>query len=112
MGHTEHALLRLDEIYSDVENHELDRVRQKYYPNRLLVEYLHGNKNITQLIEYAKLFPDRYFPEQTKKAINMYQRFTTSNKGPQKHRWKELFSPCGLTYWHVDPLKILPTGVI
>lgn len=111
MGYTERAILRLDEIYPDVKNHKLDRVRQKYYPNRLLVEYLHGNKNITELVEYAKLFPDRYFPEQTKKAINIYQRFAKSNKGPQKYRWKELFSPCGLTYWYVDPLKLFPAGI-
>lgn len=112
MGHTDHARLSLDEIYTDVRNYTLDRVRQKYYPNRLLVEYLAGNKDMIHLIESAKSFPDRYFPEQTKKAINLYQRFANSNKAPQKHRWKELFSPCGLTYWYVDPLKLLPAGII
>ncbi|GLC81951.1 hypothetical protein [Lacrimispora brassicae] len=112
MGNTKSALNRLDEIKSVVELHKLDRVRQKYYPNRLMVEYLHGNKDLTYLIEVAKTYPDRYTPEHTKKIINVYQRFVASPKPPQKQRWKELFSPCGLAYWYMEPLKFLPPGII
>lgn len=111
-GNTSQALNRLDAIDNEVKNHTLDRVRQKYYSNRLMVEYLRSNKDIRQLIDLAKMFPDRYFPEQTMKAIRTYQRFTGSSKPPRRERWRELFSPCGLAYWYLEPLKLLPKGII
>ena len=112
MGQTPKALEILDSVEGSVRSHKLDRMRQKYYPNRLMVEYLHGNKNLDSLITLAKAFPDRYFPEKTVKAIRVYDRFAKSSKPQQKNRWQELFSPCGLTYWYMEPLKLLPPGII
>lgn len=112
MGHTENALKQLGEIEEDVRIHSLDRVRQKYFTNRLMVEYLHGNRDLTALIETAKKYPDRYTPEHSQKVINICQRFAASCKPPRKERWIELYSPCGLAYWYMEPLKLLPAGII
>lgn len=112
MNQTSNALKQLDSIEADVREHKLDRVRQHYYINRLLVEYLHDNKNIQSLIEKASSNLDRYNPDRTQYAIRVYKRFVSSKKLPQRHRWKELFSPCGLVYWYMDPLKLLPKGII
>lgn len=112
MSQTDMALKRLDSIEREVIEHKLDRVRQQYYINRLLVEYLQGNKEIQPLIENASLYLDRYNPDHTRYAVRVYERFMISKKPPQHHRWKELFSPCGLVYWYMDPLKLLPEGII
>lgn len=112
MGKTENALLQLDSIEASVTKHKLDRVRQQYYINRLLVEYLHGNKRIQPLIDNASRYLDRYNPARTQSALRVYKRFMASKKLPQRHKWKDLYFPCGLVYWYVDPLKLLPEGII
>ena len=108
-GKTEDALKELDDIEKEVIDHPLDRVRQKYFINRLLVEYLHGNKNLGILIEHAKAYPDRYYPEHTEKSIQVYVEFSESLEPADTQKWVELFSPCGLAYWYLDPLKIFST---
>lgn len=112
MNQTGNALILLDSIETDVNEHRLDRVRQQYYINRLLIEYLHGNRRIQPLIKKALTHPDRYNPDRTQYAVRVYERFMVSKKPPQRHRWKDLFSPCGLVYWYMDPLKLLPEGII
>lgn len=112
MGDTEQALTILSEIEAEVKAHPIDRVRQKYYPNRLLINYLHGNRALLPLVEQMQTYPDRYHPEQTLKAVNFYRRFIKSSKPPQTNRWRDLYSPCGLAYWYMDPLKLLPKGII
>ena len=106
MGKTDSALSRLGIIEDDIKNHKLDRVRQKYYINRLLVEYLSGNKDLTTLICLANKYTDRYFPEHTKKAVQFYKEYINSNSQPQNDKWQQLYSPCGLVYWYIDPLKL------
>ena len=112
MGKTKQACERMKSIESTVESHKLDRVRQQYYINRLLIEYLSGNRKIGAIIEMSGRYSDRYHPEQTRRAIRFCKHYLKSNSRPQNHRWKELFSPCGLVYWYMDPLKILPEGII
>lgn len=112
MGYTGKALDRLDNIHPDVEAHKLDRVRQKYYINRLFVEYLHGNRELDTLIKYAQDYPDRYNPEQTRYAIKIYSDFVNSSTSAIHQKWTELFSPCGLVYWYFDPLKLFSTVTI
>lgn len=112
MGKKKEALSRLVSIEKEVADHTLDRVRQKYYINRLLIEYLNDHKNIASLIEKAQLYPDRYYPEQTQRAVRFYQNYIESTKTSQPQKWQSLFSPCGLAYWYMDPLKLFPTGII
>lgn len=112
MGNTERAVRRLNNIEQTVENHKLDRVRQKFYVNCLLVESLHGNKILEGRIAKTLTYPDRYFPEQTKHAVQYYQKFMNSGKEHIQNDWRDLYSPCGLAYWYMDPLKLLTEGVV
>lgn len=112
MGKTDSALSRLGIIEDDIKNHKLDRVRQKYYINRLLVEYLSGNKDLTTLICLANKYTDRYFPEHTKKAVQFYKEYINSNSQPQNDKWQQLYSPCGLVYWYIDPLKLFSKIIV
>lgn len=112
MGNTERAVQRLNDIEQEVENHKLDRVRQKFYINCLLVESLHGNEILEGRITKVLKYPDRYFPEQTKYAIQYYQKFMNSGKELIQHDWRDLYSPCGLAYWYMDPLKLFPKGIV
>lgn len=111
-GNTERAIQNLDVIEQEVKNHKLDRVRQKYYVNRLLIEYLNGERNIKPLIDKCLAYPDRYFPEQTAFCARFYQEFMNSDNPVQKTFWHDLYSPCGLAYWYMDPLKFLSKSFI
>ena len=112
MGNTERAVQRLNAIEREVEDHKLDRVRQKFYINCLLVEALHGNEMLKGRITKALQYPDRYSPEQTKYATQYYQKFMNSGKEFVQRDWRDLYSPCGLAYWYMDPLKLFPEGII
>ncbi len=110
-GDTASAINTLNMIEQDVEAHSLNRVKQKYYSNRLMVEYLSGNKVLSSLIERTEQHLDRYYPEHTIKTLQMYKNFSKSKKTPQRNLWRELYSPCGLAYWYMDPLKLFSEGV-
>lgn len=112
IGHTERAIQHLTAIEPEVEKHKLDRVRQKFYINCLFVEALHGNKNINEKISKASMYPDRYFPEQTRVTINIYREFVNFDKTIEQYDWRDLYSPCGLAYWYMDPLKLFSEGII
>jgi len=94
-------------IENEVENHPLDRVRQKYYINRLLIEYLRENRDIKSLITRATCYPDRYLSSEHKRHIELYSSYADSQETSYVNNWKDLFSPCGLVYWYIDPLKLL-----
>ena len=111
-GNTSKAVNLLRDLEAEIEEHPLDRVRQKYYINRLLVECLSGNKNIDGLIAQTEKYLDRYHPEQTEEALQVYQSFSKSPYLFDKQLWRKLYSPCGLAYWYMDPLKLLPKGTV
>ncbi len=110
-GNIECAINRLNSIEYEVENHKLDRVRQKFYINSLFVEFLHGTTNIMERVQKVLEYPDRYFPEQTMHAIRIYENLINCDKKFLKYDWRDLYSPCGLVYWYMDPLKLLSEGV-
>ncbi|WP_297720868.1 hypothetical protein [Intestinimonas sp.] len=112
MGNTDCAIQRLNDIEQEVEFHKLDRVRQKFYVNYLLVESLHGNKTLEGHLAKASAYPDRYFPEHTTHAVLCYQEFMNSGKKLIQHDWRDLYSPCGLAYWYMDPLKLLSKSIV
>jgi len=98
-------------LEAEVNVHPLDRVRQKYFINRILIEFLTGNREISQLITFANRHPDRYNPNKTKMLLEEYKNLIKQpNSLP--FSWKEFYSPCGLVYWYVDPLKIIPKSIL
>ena len=95
-----------------MEPHKLNRVRQKYYINYLLVEYLNGNKDIEKWILKAQLYPDRYSPTFTTHVAYFYRQYMDTTQKAICRDWRDLYSPCGLAYWYMDPLKFLSEGFI
>ena len=100
------ALQMIRDLESEIIIHSLDRVRQKYYHNKLLIEYLCGENDLESSIKETSEYPDRYYPNKTKELIQVCTDFLNSNKR-KSISWEELISPCVLVYWYMDPLKFL-----
>lgn len=112
IGKNEIALKTMEEIRPIIERHPLDRVRQKYYINRLFIEY-YTNINVSEeLIQKAKQFPDRYHPEKTGIVLSFYLRNKKTRSRKLDGSWRNLYSPCGLAYWVLNPLKVFPEGFV
>ena len=112
MGNCDSAVNIMKELESVVENHTLDRVKQKYYINRLLI-YYYSHMDITdEIIDKAKKYPDRYQPQRTEMAISFYIKNRKAKRKILDNKWKDLYSPCGLVYWVLNPLKIFPEGFV
>jgi tetratricopeptide (TPR) repeat protein len=105
-GQTDIALKKIKSLEDDIEKHPLNRVRQKYYSNRFLIEYLSGNRKMDELVKKIQQHPDRYNPEKTQLYQRFYKQLQKTRKEPSIDMWKKLFSPCGLVYWYIDPLKL------
>lgn len=111
-GKTEFGLSLIKSIERDVEEHPLDRVRQKYYINRLFIEYFSNQPLSNELIQKAQKHLDRYYPQKTLAAISFYKKNIKTKNRIMNSDWISLFSPCKLSYWFIDPLKVFPKGFI
>lgn len=109
---TDKAVAIIRELEKEVDSHELDRVREKYYANRIFLEYASGNMNLKDFIELNELFPDRYAPERSHDRCLFYQKVMENNIPFSYDMLTELYSPCGLVYWFVDPLKLLSNHIL
>ena len=110
-GNIQLAIKSIFDLQEEVENSPLDRIRQKYYINRLLIEYLANMPVDKQIMEKAKEYPDRYNPEKTISAIEFYEKHPLLKSGNHLENWLPLYSPCGLVYWYINPLKIFPESI-
>lgn len=111
-GNIDLAVNNILELEENVKNSPLDRVRQKYYINRLMIEYIAGISVNDDLIHKAKKYTDRYNPNKTASSIAFYTKNAKATKRMPLNNWVELYSPCGLVYWFIDPLKIFPEGFL
>ncbi|WP_375178986.1 hypothetical protein [Enterococcus rotai] len=105
MGEKKQALEILKKIEEEVATHPIDRVRQKYYPNRLFAEYANQTSEIFKYEELCGNYPDRSYPEKTRQFIDELRQ----EEGIDKlsfDTWKKYFQPCYLAYWYVDPLQL------
>lgn len=109
---TDKAITIIRELEKEVDCHELDRVREKYYANRIFLEYAFGNMELKDLIELNELFPDRYALEKSSKRCLFYRNVMEKKIPFSDNMLTELYSPCGLVYWFVDPLKLLSHHVL
>ena len=112
IGKTSEGVIDINNIEKEVLLHPLDRVRQKYYINRLFIEYSSKANISKNTIKKAEQHLDRYDPSKTKKLIMFYRQFITHKHTGIPHNWKDLFSPCGLVYWFINPLKVFPEGFL
>lgn len=112
-GKSDVGLKELRDLERIVEAHPLDRVRQKYYINRLFVEYFTNQPITNDLIKKAQNHLDRYSPEKTLAIISFYQKnLRSSKRNITNYAWRRLFLPCNLAYWFIDPLKIFPKSFL
>ncbi|MGX7203036.1 hypothetical protein BCR22_11245 [Enterococcus plantarum] len=100
------ALTKIRALEKKVEEHEIDRVRQRYYINRLFIEKCCQTNEIKKCIDNCQKFLDRKHPEQTQQLIKLlcHEKFKESISFEQ---WKKFYQPCYLVYWYVDPLKLV-----
>ncbi|MDR2719891.1 MAG: hypothetical protein LBC03_03700 [Nitrososphaerota archaeon] len=105
----EKALKMMTDVEKEVEEHELVRVREKYYTNRLFIEFVNGNKTLESWIDKVEKYRDRYHPEDTDRLLEFYKN--APNKYTQD-LFNKLYSPCNLVYWDVNPFKILDNGLL
>lgn len=112
IGNTTEGVIDINNIEKEVLLHPLDRVRQKYYINRLFIEYSSKANISKNTIEKAEQYLDRYDPSKTKRLIMFYKQYITHKHTGIPHNWKDLFSPCGLVYWFINPLKVFPEGFL
>ena len=94
-----------------IDRHPLDRVRQKYYINRLLIEYICLGQIDNSIVIKAKHYSDRYNPEKVEETIAYIKRNPRNKDIPNEVSFR-LYSPCGLAYWFINPLKIFPEGFL
>lgn len=110
-GNKDKAHSEIINLQDVVDNHPLDRVRQKYYINRLLIDFICVHKVDESILKKAREYLDRYNPEKTEKTIAYILR-NHKMKSINTSNTIEYFSPCGLAYWFVNPLKIFPEGFL
>ena len=113
MGKAEQSLALIRSLNKEVDKHPLDRIRQKYYINALMIEHLCKTNDLEPLIPFASQYLDRYRPDVARERIHYYQSLSNKKTNTTKAvSWRKLYSPCGLAYWYMDPLKFLSEEII
>ncbi len=100
------SLNKLDLIKDEVLVHPVASIGQKYFTNRLLIEY---QKGINTFIDYQKnnkSHIDNFVNEVTMEKYKILLSEKRQIEYPSKE-WNDLFFPGGLAYWYVDPLKMI-----
>ena len=95
----EAAFALLDDLENIVVKYEVDRVRQKYYFNRLVLFACYDPSDLEEKINDALRHPLRENPEMTIKKIEELK------KGIDKNKILDYIEPCYLAYWYHNPLK-------
>lgn len=100
------SLQNLDLIQDEVLNHPVSSISNKYFTNRLLIEYKKGGNAFHTFYKNNKLHIDKFVNKVTMKK---YQLLFLQNRQIEypSDEWNSLFAPAGLTYWYVDPLKMI-----
>jgi|GEM_PF-3288490 len=105
----EKALKLMVDLEAEVVKYKLDRVREKYYVNRLFIEFVNGAKDLKSWINKVAEYPDRYYPKRTYDLLYFYGS-TDSKYNPEL--FNKLYSPCNLAYWDINPFKILDNSLL
>lgn len=100
------SLQSLDSIQDEVLAHPVSSISNKYFTNRLLIEYTKGGNAFHAFYRKNKLYIDKFVNEVIMKK---YQLLILENRQIDypSDEWNNLFAPAGLAYWYVDPLKMM-----
>lgn len=109
-GLVKESKVYFDTITISMSDAQVERIRQKYYLNKLLIYYANDQK-LERHIERALSHPDRYDANYTKRIIAFYQQRINKNEPYQDCYFNELFCPCYLEYWYVNPLKLIDGNI-
>lgn len=96
----------LNSIESEVLEHPVASIRNKYFTNRLLLEYTKGIDFFRDFCKNYEQYIDKFVD---KEIINEYQNLYSENRQIEypSTEWNTLFAPAGLAYWYFDPLKMI-----
>ncbi len=100
------SLQELDAIQDEVLTHPVSSIGNKYFTNRLLIEYTKGTNAFCAYQKNNKSNIDKFVNEV---IIGKYQLLLSENRQIEypSEEWNNLFAPAGLAYWYVDPLKMI-----
>lgn len=111
-GNHKKALHDIKGLQKEVEESPLDRIRQKYYINRLFIEYICGLPIDEYIFKCANKHKDRYNPNKTASTLAFYTKNSKVKNTKTINNWSKLYSACGLSYWFLNPLKIFPKCIL
>ena len=96
----------LDNIQEEILLHPVLSIKQKYFTNRLLVEYMMDPSSYNLLCLNHEYYINRFVKQD---IIQHYQELFSKGKQIKykTKEWVDLFNPPGLAYWYVDPLKMI-----
>lgn len=96
----------LDSIFYEAVEHPVINVKRKYFTNRLLVEYLRGVQYYDDFCNEHVQYISDYVNET---VIFKYKELLINEKKIEysSEEWNTLFEPAGLSYWYVEPLKMI-----
>lgn len=92
----------------------VDRVRQKAYLNGALIALCSNapSSYVNLLCQKALEHPDRWNPSMTVERIEKISNMSREKVQPSKKEFFDLYSPCSLLYWYLNPLEGLPSNFL
>lgn len=106
LGNVEVALTELEEIESQALSHLVSNVRKRYFKNRMLVECSKGD---TRLESFLQKYQKQLDAEIDKELVFIYKKMAAKHESILylSEEWQKLYTPAGLAYWYIDPLKMI-----
>lgn len=104
LGQFDRALDILSSVENSVIRHRVNSNRQKYFTNRLLIEYMRGLSYLQTYYRENQQLIEKYIKAKT---LEHYQTILEQEKVYGSESWTDLYLPAGLAYWYVDPLKLI-----
>lgn len=100
------SIQKLESILEEVLLHPVTSIRNKYFTNRLLIEFHIGVESFHNFYKKHQANIELFV---NKSIVMKYQLMISENKKIEypSDEWNTLFAPAGLAYWYVDPLKMI-----
>lgn len=97
------SLSQLGRMEEQVQNHPVDRVRQRYYINSAIAAKYAGSSDFENFCALAEGHPDRMSPSITRNTTALLR-----SREIARLDLLRLIQPCYLLYWYQNPLEAIP----